>query len=27
MRELLDANREVQGSRAMRLLATSNLAV
>lgn len=27
MRELLDANREVQGSRAVRLLATSNLAV
>ncbi|QIV81393.1 DUF3375 domain-containing protein [Mycolicibacterium frederiksbergense] len=27
MRELLDANREVQGSRALRLLATSNLAV
>ncbi|MGN7778055.1 DUF3375 domain-containing protein [Mycolicibacterium sp. 22603] len=27
MRELLDANREVQASRALRLLATSNLAV
>jgi hypothetical protein len=27
MRELLEANREVQGSRALRLLATSNLAV